>query len=416
MNYGLPYQGSKNAIAEWVIGQLPEAETFVDLFCGGCAITHAAMLSGKYKKFIANDIMSGNPILFKECAEGMHTRADHREWIDRASFFSRKDAETWVRLCWSFGNGGENYCYSQEIEPWRRALHFARVLGDSGPLRVFGITSDGSREDILAHANTYKARYVEWYKTEVLKLSTSVEAEKDRLEEAIAEESEKLRNYLIKARDDAGITSAEVDRHLGTNGMSGHYFGRSQWMFPTREAYARMQEIMPGLDQDFDNVRGLASLWADFSKMQKIINLESMEPERLPSLESLERIERLESLASLGALENLQASGKDYQDVEIPEGAVIYCDIPYKDTDCAMYSGFDHERFYKWARTQKNIFISEYQMPADFVELNNIRKLTMGARSEAKEKLYTNAQTNAARSWQGVDLEFRQYTLFDLLG
>ena len=48
MNYGLPYQGSKNAIAEWVIGQLPEAETFVDLFCGGCAITHAAMLSGKY--------------------------------------------------------------------------------------------------------------------------------------------------------------------------------------------------------------------------------------------------------------------------------------------------------------------------------------------------------------------------------
>ena len=35
MNYGLPYQGSKNGIAEWVVGQLPAAETFVDLFCGG---------------------------------------------------------------------------------------------------------------------------------------------------------------------------------------------------------------------------------------------------------------------------------------------------------------------------------------------------------------------------------------------
>lgn len=32
MNYGLPYQGSKNGIAEWVVGQLPAAETFVDLF------------------------------------------------------------------------------------------------------------------------------------------------------------------------------------------------------------------------------------------------------------------------------------------------------------------------------------------------------------------------------------------------
>lgn len=415
MNYGLPYQGSKNGIAEWVIGQLPAAETFVDLFCGGCAITHAAMLSGKYKNFIANDIISGNPILFKECAEGMHTRDNHREWIDRDSFFKRKDAETWLRLCWSFGNGGINYCYAQEIEPWRRALHFARVLGDPQPLKQFGINSDGSREDVLNHANEYKAKYVEYYKTKVLKLSTSVEKEKNRLAEAIAEESEKLRNYLINARDSAGITSAEVDRHLGTNGMSGHYFGRSQWMFPTREAYQKMQQIMPGLDQDFDNVRGLASLWADFSKMQKIINLESMEPERLPSLESLERIERLESLASLGTLKTFKTYGADYQAVPIPEGAVIYCDIPYKDTDCAQYEGFDHERFYAWARDKKNIFISEYQMPQDFVELSNIKKLVMGARNEATEKLYTNPQTAAARSWQGVDLVFRQYSLFDFM-
>lgn len=415
MNYGLPYQGSKNAIAEWVIGQLPEAETFVDLFCGGCAITHAAILSGKYKNFIVNDIIAGNPVLFMECAAGFHTIERHREWIDRAAFFNRKAKETWVNLCYSFGNGGENYAYAQEIEPWRRALHFARVLGDRGPLAQFGINSDGSREDVLNNANIYKSKYIRWYKTNVLKITSSLEVEQGRLAEQIAEESEKLRNYLIQARDAACVTGADVDRHLGTAGMSGHYFGKSQWAFPTREAYTKLQEIMPGLDQDYDNVRGLKSLWSDFAKMQKIINLESMDPERLPTLESLERLERLESLGKLGLLSNLKIYGVDYQQVEIPAGAVIYCDIPYKDTDCAQYNGFEHPRFYEWARKQNNIFISEYWMPNDFIELSSVGKRSMGFRAESQEKLFTNIKTNQNRNWQGVDLAFRQYSIFDIL-
>ena len=56
MRYGLPYKGSKNAIAEWVVDRLPEAENFYDLFCGGCAVTHAAMMTKKYKNFLINDI------------------------------------------------------------------------------------------------------------------------------------------------------------------------------------------------------------------------------------------------------------------------------------------------------------------------------------------------------------------------
>lgn len=39
MNYGLPYMGSKNKIAEWILSYLPKAENLYDLFCGGCAIT-----------------------------------------------------------------------------------------------------------------------------------------------------------------------------------------------------------------------------------------------------------------------------------------------------------------------------------------------------------------------------------------
>ena len=45
MTYGVPYQGSKSRIAKDIIDQLPTGNRFVDLFAGGCAITHAAILS-----------------------------------------------------------------------------------------------------------------------------------------------------------------------------------------------------------------------------------------------------------------------------------------------------------------------------------------------------------------------------------
>ena len=53
MRFGVPYQGSKNQIARWVIDNLPEDEILVDLFAGGCAVTHAAMLSGKWDRIVA---------------------------------------------------------------------------------------------------------------------------------------------------------------------------------------------------------------------------------------------------------------------------------------------------------------------------------------------------------------------------
>ena len=56
MNYGLPYKGSKNRIAKKILDVFPVAPVLYDVFCGGCAITHAAMLSGKYSRVVANDI------------------------------------------------------------------------------------------------------------------------------------------------------------------------------------------------------------------------------------------------------------------------------------------------------------------------------------------------------------------------
>lgn len=150
--------GSKNRIARDIVEQLPSAEYFVDLFCGGCAVTHAAMLSGKYKKFIVNDIAPDMPRLFVDAINGKYR--DEKRWISREDFERLKDTDTYVRTCWSFGNGGYSYIYGRKIEPWKKALHYARVLGDFSLLkRDFRIdTNDASRQNIAKNADTWKLR------------------------------------------------------------------------------------------------------------------------------------------------------------------------------------------------------------------------------------------------------------------
>ncbi len=64
----------------------------------------------------------------------------------------------------------------------------------------------------------------------------------------------------------------------------------------------------------------------------------------------------------------------DYQDVNIPYGSLVYCDIPYKNTTpyCKKEVGtFNHEEFYQWVRNNSDkydIYISEYKenVPNDF--------------------------------------------------
>lgn len=155
MNYGLPYMGSKNRIARDIVEQLPSAEYFVDLFCGGCAVTHAAMLSGKYQKFIVNDIAPDMPCLFVDAINGKYR--NEKRWISREDFERLKDTDAYVRTCWSFGNDGYSYIYGKKIESWKKALHYARLFKDFSLLtRDFGIhTNDASRLNISKNCKAW---------------------------------------------------------------------------------------------------------------------------------------------------------------------------------------------------------------------------------------------------------------------
>ena len=128
MTYGIGYQGSKNRIAKDIIGVLPSGERFVDLFAGGCSITHCAMISGKYNRFLANDIDGRIPQTFKDAIYGKFE--NERRWISRDDFFKLKDSDMYVRLIFSFGNNQRGYMYSTNIEPYKKACHYAIVFDE----------------------------------------------------------------------------------------------------------------------------------------------------------------------------------------------------------------------------------------------------------------------------------------------
>lgn len=136
MNYGMPYMGSKSKIAEWVVSKLPPADVWIEPFAGGCAVTHAAILSGKYKKFIINDITDSAKV-FVGAISGRFR--DENRWISREDFFRLKDNDAYVRLCFSFGNNQKTYCYGKDIEPYKRAFHYAVFFNDFEPFSELGI-------------------------------------------------------------------------------------------------------------------------------------------------------------------------------------------------------------------------------------------------------------------------------------
>jgi len=103
-----------------------------------------------------------------------------------------------------------------------------------------------------------------------------------------------------------------------------------------------------------------------FKKICKLLSLGRVD------LQHLEGLERLQSLERLQGLKQLILHSKDYREIVIPTGAVIYCDPPYKGTREYKEKGFNYIEFWDWVRVvakTNKIYISEYNAPADFIPL-----------------------------------------------
>ena len=286
MNFGMPYQGSKNKLAKDIIEQMPPAEHFYDLFGGGGAITHCAVLSGKYKYVHYNEI---NPLVVKGFEMAINGEfSNENRWISREEFYQLKDTDPYVAICFSFGNNLVDYLYGKDIEMFKKAVHYSIFFNDNSLLKEYADLSDFNYN------------------------------------------SENSRERRL-----------ELTRYLNV----------------------LLRENKIDVDYGISNFTILQSQSAT---------------ERL---ENLERLKRLQSLESL-----------NYCDVHIESNSVIYCDIPYKNTKKYCHNDFDYDKFYEWCKGKKNLFVSEYSMPPEFIEVwSKKHKSFMSATkvADSVEKLFT---------------------------
>ena len=282
--YGLPYNGSKSEIADWVVASLPAADCLVDLFCGGGAISNCALATGKFRSVIANDIEPGLAELFKVVlVEGW--RPEMR-WVSREEFFrlqkehGKQDlADT---ICWSFSARRQTYAFSDSKAEYSKVLWEARVNGDLSGFRARGLDlEDASQKTMNKHLDEIRAAFPEM----------------------------------------------------------GEYADTSMLRLHPYSSY-----------QAFDSLRVPAE----------------------------------------GT--RLESSCLSYERVEIPSGAIVYCDPPYDGTTGYLANNetkFDHGKFADWACGQKElVVVSEYEMPSGFVEVASKRKFSRFGFNETVERLF----------------------------
>lgn len=99
--------------------------------------------------------------------------------------------------------------------------------------------------------------------------------------------------------------------------------------------------------------------------------------ERLERLKQLEKLQQFQSNEALQRLQRLQRLNKckieifnsDYRAINIQPNSVIYCDIPYLNTQ-KYTNGIDHRKFSVWCRRQvAPVYVSSYEINAPGFEV-----------------------------------------------
>ena len=375
MKYGLPYKGSKNKLAERIVSLLPKRTHLIDLFCGGCAVSHAALLRNKYEHIHINDINWMCPTLFIDALNGKYQ--NETRWISREDFFRLKDTDPYVAVVWSFGNNLRDYLYSKEIEPLKKAIHYAIFFRD------YSLGKDlGYDLSFIEPISDIQRRYAA-----VKRYFSQFGHFQQQSFEGGAESSHQLQvEHITRGAESSRLQSTEAYERLNTNLQS--YGGQI--------ASARLETIerLTNVRQNF-NIKNAAAVSAGFKK-KKNRQGELCNGERANCIAQIavSRATTIPAEKFGGHFSNITSSVLDYAKVEIPDDSVIYCDIPYEDTNVYNKAeGFDYERFYDWCEHQTQpVFISSYQMPDDrfdcIEEFSHRSTLSATANNLVTERIY----------------------------
>lgn len=399
-NYGLPYMGSKNKLAEEIVNFLPQKKVLVDLFGGGGAISVCAGQSGKYEKIIYNELNTLIAETFQKAINGEYE--NERRWVSREEFEKLKKTDGYVAICFSFSNNCNTYMYGPKIEPYKRAYHYAIVFDD---FRQFNELFDDETTE---------------------KIKKSVEGITD-LKERRIKFSHALGDYILSLERCVTLESKEkLDTVKNTVDVHTTYIGHVNQHLQYKERFDLLKHTMNVKNETrgSDSATQHIECQEKFDLLKHTMNMYGTPRNMCQNLEYQERLATLKHTLNMNALENcglgkdsithyigstfqnrvleespIEVFNKDYVDVELPspEDCVIYCDIPYDKTYSYVTGGFDYEQFYKWCQEKTSegyqIFVSSYELPEDLFiqvwEKQRHCKATSGSGKHVVEKIYT---------------------------
>lgn len=388
-NYGLPYMGSKNKLAEEIVNFLPQKKVLVDLFGGGGAISVCASQSGKYEKIIYNELNTIIAETFQKAINGEYE--NERRWVSREEFEKLKKTDGYVAICFSFSNNCNTYIYGPKIEPYKRAYHYAIVFDDFGPFNE--LFDDETTE----------------------KIKKSVEGITD-LKERRIKFSHALGDYILSLEKCEPLGSNEkLDTVKYTVDVHPTYIGHVNQHLQYKERFDLLKHTICEKRHCNENLEQQERL-ATLKRTMSVKNETRGSGSATQHIECQEKFDLLKHTMNMyGTPRNacppfdlnirvttealIEVFNKDYADVELPspEDCVIYCDIPYNKTYSYVTGGFDYERFYKWCQEKTSegyqIFVSSYELPEELFisvwEKQRHCKATSGSGKHVVEKIYT---------------------------
>lgn len=362
---GLPYKGGKNKLAERIVSIFPRAEHFYDLFSGGCAIAHCALLKKKFPHIHINDINPMMPQAFVKALQGGFD--DEDRWISREDFMRLKDTDPYVAICFSFGNDLKTYCYGKDIEETKKALHYA-IFFSSYELsdRLIGVDLRP-----IGKCATRQEKYALAKKLIKEAYSRSTPPYNDARKPSTTQKVAGCKVWRGRS-EQCRFPFKKKTRHGSTCRAWNGSADCIQYRLDRKSAHSAAVN---------GNTRQTSNNYPPLSRVE---------------LESQERLLRLTSISDPKKACSLTWSIGDYQDVEIEDNSVLYCDVPYENTNKYVGEGenFDYERFYDWCLKQTQpLYISSYEMPEkDFKVVAEFARIdTMSATNNGKlvsEKLF----------------------------
>ena len=305
------------------------------------------------------------------------------EFITFDKFHELKDTDGYIKYFWSFSGNGKTYYLMKRLESIAAEGYNYAVFGT--PIEGLPLRKDGTiRQRRIWLKRKTKREFEKMIKREprLLDLYKEYQAIINGKTKAGKKLAAKFGAWLRTT----GITAKEINKLTGTF-MATHYLcdkENGQPAIPTEEQWAKLKKspklknIPEEIELLCDSKKRIEQLLqqeqiAQKEKLQRLGSVDRLEVlqrlerlENLEGLETIERLERAERLENLKEKKNITINCGSYTEYEYREGDVVYCDIPYEDTEGYTGESFDHAAFYDWAASRPyQVFFSSYSNISD---------------------------------------------------